>query len=101
MTPAPEGSGHLSDGGASASQPCLVVLAGPTAVGKGTVTAYIRRHHPQVWLSVSMTTRKPRPGEVDGVHYHFVDDQEFERLREAGRGCGSGHERWKVSSSTA
>lgn len=84
MTPAPEGSGHLQDGGASVSQPCLVVLAGPTAVGKGTVAAYIRRHHPQVWLSVSMTTRQPRPGEVDGVHYHFVDDQEFERLREAG-----------------
>jgi len=61
-----------------------VVLAGPTAVGKGTVAAYIRRHHPQVWLSVSMTTRQPRPGEVDGVHYHFVDDAEFDRLQEAG-----------------
>nr|WP_237565289.1 guanylate kinase [Ornithinimicrobium cavernae] len=59
-------------------------MAGPTAVGKGTVAAYVRRHHPSVWLSVSMTTRQPRPGEVDGVHYHFVDDQEFERLREAG-----------------
>jgi guanylate kinase len=62
----------------------LVVLAGPTAVGKGTVAAYVRRHFPDVWLSVSMTTRKPRPREVDGVHYHFVDDTEFERLREAG-----------------
>ncbi|MCK0114241.1 guanylate kinase [Ornithinimicrobium sp. F0845] len=61
-----------------------MVLAGPTAVGKGTVAAYIRRHHPQVWLSVSMTTRRPRPGEVDGVHYHFVDDQEFDRLQDAG-----------------
>ena len=62
----------------------LVVLAGPTAVGKGTVAAYIRPHFPQVWLSVSMTTRHPRPGEVDGVHYHFVDDAEFDRLVEAG-----------------
>ena len=62
----------------------LVVLAGPTAVGKGTVAASIRAHFPQVWLSVSMTTRHPRPGEVDGVHYHFVDDAEFDRLVEAG-----------------
>jgi len=62
----------------------LVVLAGPTAVGKGTVSAYIRTHFPQVWLSTSMTTRAPRPGEVDGVHYIFVDDHEFDRLVEAG-----------------
>ena len=52
----------------------LVVLAGPTAVGKGTVAAYVRRNFPDVWLSVSMTTRKPRPREIDGKHYHFVDD---------------------------
>jgi guanylate kinase len=62
----------------------LVVLAGPTAVGKGTVAAYIRTNFPEIWLSVSMTTRKPRPREVDGKHYHFVDDQQFERIREAG-----------------
>jgi len=62
----------------------LVVLAGPTAVGKGTVAAYVRRNFPDVWLSVSMTTRKPRPREIDGVHYHFVDDGLFERMREAG-----------------
>ena len=62
----------------------LVVLAGPTAVGKGTVAAYVRSHFPQVWLSVSMTTRAPRPGEVDGVHYHVVDDAEFDRLVAAG-----------------
>jgi guanylate kinase len=62
----------------------LVVMAGPTAVGKGTVSAYIRTHFPQVWLSVSMTTRPPRPDEVDGVHYHFVDDAEFDRLVAAG-----------------
>ncbi|NYJ01552.1 guanylate kinase [Nocardioides thalensis] len=62
----------------------LVVLAGPTAVGKGTVAAYVRDHHPDVWLSVSATTRPPRPGEVDGVHYLFVDDAEFDRLVAAG-----------------
>ena len=45
----------------------LIVLAGPTAVGKGTVAAEVRRHHPEVWISVSATTRKKRPGESDGV----------------------------------
>jgi guanylate kinase len=58
----------------------LTVLAGPTAVGKGTVSAAVRRRYPQAWLSVSVTTRAPRPGEVDGVHYHFVDDTEFDRM---------------------
>lgn len=58
----------------------LVVLAGPTAVGKGTVAGYIREHHPDVLLSVSATTRAPRPGEVDGVHYYFVDDAGFDGL---------------------
>lgn len=62
----------------------LVVLAGPTAVGKGTVAAYIRSNFPEVWLSVSMTTRKPRPREIDGTHYHFIDDEQFERMRAAG-----------------
>ena len=58
----------------------LVVLAGPTAVGKGTVAAYIKQHHPEIHLSVSATTRAPRPGEVDGEHYYFVDDAEFDRM---------------------
>lgn len=66
-------------GGAS-----VTVLAGPTAVGKGTVSTFIRDNYPQVWLSVSATTRKPRPGEIDGVHYFFVDDDEFDRLVEGG-----------------
>ena len=42
----------------------LTVLAGPTAVGKGTVAAYVREHHPEVWVSVSATTRRPRPGDA-------------------------------------
>jgi len=58
----------------------LLVLAGPTAVGKGTVAAHIREHEPEIHLSVSATTRPPRPGEIDGVHYYFVDDAEFDRL---------------------
>ena len=62
----------------------LTVLAGPTAVGKGTVAAYVREHHPQVWVSVSATTRRPRPGEVDGIHYRFVDDPEFDRMSREG-----------------
>ena len=61
----------------------LVVLAGPTAVGKGTVAAAVRERHPDVWISVSATTRAPRPGEVDGVHYWFVTDEEFDRMVDA------------------
>jgi len=55
----------------------LVVLSGPSGVGKGSVCASVRRRHPDVWLSVSVTTRLPRPGETDGVEYHFVDADEF------------------------
>jgi guanylate kinase len=58
----------------------LVVLAGPTAVGKGAVAGYIRQHFPEVLLSVSATTRAPRPGETDGVSYFFVTDAEFDRM---------------------
>ena len=58
----------------------LVVLAGPTAVGKGTVADYIREHYPNVALSISATTRKPRPGEREGINYYFVDDDEFDRM---------------------
>ena len=58
----------------------LTVLSGPSGVGKGTVVAEVRRRHPDVWVSVSATTRGRRPGEIDGVHYHFVSDAEFDRL---------------------
>jgi guanylate kinase len=58
----------------------LTLLAGPTAVGKGAVAAAVHADHPEVWISVSATTRAPRPGEVDGVHYRFVSEEEFDRL---------------------
>jgi guanylate kinase len=58
----------------------LTVLAGPTAVGKGTVAAYVRERHPEIWMSVSVTTRPPRPAEQHGEHYWFVTDEEFDRM---------------------
>jgi len=60
--------------------PRLTVLSGPSGVGKSTVVAHMRKAHPEVWLSVSATTRKPRPGETHGVQYFFVDDEEFDKL---------------------
>ncbi|GAB3039513.1 guanylate kinase [Nocardioides flavus (ex Wang et al. 2016)] len=62
----------------------LIVLAGPTAVGKGTVAAAVRETHPEVWISVSATTRPPRPGEENGVHYWFVSDEEFDAMVDKG-----------------
>ena len=60
--------------------PRLVVLSGPSGVGKRSVIAEVRRSRPDIWLSVSVTTRRPRAGEQDGVDYHFVDDPTFDRL---------------------
>jgi guanylate kinase len=54
-----------------------VVVAGPSGVGKGTVVAQALQDDPEIWLSVSATTRAPRPGEVDGVQYFFLDRDEF------------------------
>jgi guanylate kinase len=70
-----------SDSGARTTPPArLTVLAGPTAVGKGSVSADIRAHHPEIWISISATTRAPRPGEQNGVHYWFVSEAEFDRM---------------------
>lgn len=63
----------------------VTVLAGPTAVGKGTISAAIRARYPEIWLSVSATTRAPRPGEIDGVHYRFVSEEEFSALIDSGQ----------------
>jgi len=63
----------------------LTVLSGPSGVGKDSVIEFIRVRAPWVWLSVSVTTRRMRDNEVDGVHYHFVTRTEFERLVEGGQ----------------
>lgn len=62
------------------SEPRLYVVAAPSGGGKTSLISALLKRDPQVRLSVSHTTRKPRPGEIDGVHYHFVDESEFERL---------------------
>jgi guanylate kinase len=62
----------------------LTVIAGPTAVGKGTVVRWVLAEDPSIKVSVSATTRDPRPGEIDGEHYYFVSDQEFDRMIAAG-----------------
>ena len=64
----------------SQSQGMLIVFSGPSGVGKGTVLREYLQEHPNVKLSVSATTRAPRPGEVDGVHYHFVSQEQFQTL---------------------
>jgi len=64
--------------------PRLTVLSGPSGVGKGTVVAALRERYPEVWLSVSCTTRPPRPGEVDGVEYHFASRDEFQQMIDNG-----------------
>jgi guanylate kinase len=64
--------------------PRLTVLSGPSGVGKDSVIETIRERAPWVWLSVSVTTRPIRDYEVDGLHYHFVDRAEFQRLIDSG-----------------
>lgn len=63
----------------------LVVVAGPSAVGKGTLVAALKERMPEVWVSVSATTRPPRPSEQDGVHYYFVSPEEFTRMADRGQ----------------
>jgi guanylate kinase len=60
--------------------PRVFVITGPSGVGKGTLIRSLLERHPEVGLSVSATTRAPRPGERDGVDYHFLDPAEFDRL---------------------
>ena len=63
---------------------CLFVLAAPSGGGKTSLVAALLEREPGIRLSVSYTTRAPRPGEVDGEHYYFVDDAEFDRMVQAG-----------------
>ncbi|WP_022872859.1 guanylate kinase [Nesterenkonia alba] len=65
------------------TRPRVTVLAGPTSVGKSTLSRHIRTHYPQVHFSVSATTRPPRPGEHDGVDYHFISPERFDELIKA------------------
>jgi guanylate kinase len=58
----------------------LTVLSGPSGVGKSTVAARLRNKRPDIWVSVSATTRPPRPGEVDGREYHFVGEEAFDEM---------------------
>ncbi|HTY73263.1 MAG TPA: guanylate kinase [Actinomycetes bacterium] len=62
----------------------LTVLSGPSGVGKSTVVAHLRARHPEIWLSVSATTRAPRPDEVDGQTYSFVTPDRFAQMVAAG-----------------
>jgi guanylate kinase len=62
----------------------LIVLSSPSGAGKSTLSRMLMKADPEVSMSVSATTRPRRPGEEEGVHYHFVDDSEFERLIAAG-----------------
>jgi guanylate kinase len=63
----------------------LSVLSGPSGVGKGTVVAKVRSMYPHIWVSVSCTTRSPRPGERNGVEYRFVTREQFEGLAADGQ----------------
>ncbi|WP_245992902.1 guanylate kinase [Prauserella muralis] len=58
----------------------LTVVSGPSGVGKSSVVGELRRLNPDIYFSVSVTTRRPRPGEVDGRHYHFVDRETFDAM---------------------
>ena len=60
----------------------LIVVSGPAGVGKGTVDAALMQKHPEIRMSVSVTTRAPRPGEIEGVHYFFRTKEEFDRMIE-------------------
>lgn len=58
----------------------LFVISGPSGAGKGTLVSRVLKRIPDAWVSVSATTRKPRPGEIDGVHYFFLDTEHFKDL---------------------
>ncbi len=62
----------------------LSVITGPSGVGKGTLVSRLLARHPRIWLSVSATTRPPRPGEVEGESYFFLSREHFERQVAAG-----------------
>ncbi|WP_346289705.1 guanylate kinase [Sphaerothrix gracilis] len=77
-------SDSIAAASTSAKPGKLVVFTGPSGVGKGTLLRRLLDRHPELYLSTSATTRQPRPGEVDGQHYYFVDRDKFERMVAAG-----------------
>jgi guanylate kinase len=77
LNPQPNADGHPRPS-------VLTVLSGPSGVGKGTVVAEVRQAHPEVWVSVSCTTRSPRPGERHGVQYNFITREQFLSMIDAG-----------------
>src|SRR5207237_5891196 len=76
--------GDLSSAAAGHGPARLTVLSGPSVFGKGTVVAAVRRTFPHIWVSVSCTTRAPRPGERDGVEYRFVTRERFAEMVDGG-----------------
>lgn len=60
----------------------LLIVSGPSGVGKGTLVGMLRNYDPSFKLSCSVTTRAPRDGEIEGVHYHFINDEEYDRMLE-------------------
>lgn len=60
----------------------LLIVSGPSGVGKGTLGEILRKYDPNFKLSCSVTNRAPRPGEEEGVHYHFISDEEYDRMLE-------------------
>ncbi|HEY9673701.1 MAG TPA: guanylate kinase [Waterburya sp.] len=58
----------------------LIVLTGPSGVGKGTLLRFLLERHPELYYSISVTTRQPRPGEIEGQHYYFVNRDKFEQM---------------------
>lgn len=77
-------SGEITSGEAAKSPGLLLVMTAPSGTGKSTITQRLLQAEPAMRLSVSATTRTPRPGEIDGVHYHFVTPDEFARMVAAG-----------------
>ena len=63
----------------------LFIISGPAGSGKGTVVNALLEAHPEITLSISATTRSPRPNEENGVHYHFISKEEFEKRIENGK----------------
>lgn len=62
----------------------LILISGPSGTGKGTVCDLLRKNHPEIFYSISATTRQPRPGEQDGVNYYFYDKEKFRQMIDAG-----------------